>query len=221
MCDKPKDLRELKRFLKETKQDASSNLQHSGPKLDEFLESTKEIVLRETAPVKNRIELAIKALNLGGEPTEICRLLDWREFEKLSLKAFQLNQYEAIKGITFKAKKRRFQIDVLAYKDKTLLCVDCKHWMFSHWFSRLKEATASHLRRTEALAGNIGTLTNKLSFKLSKNFFTIPVMLTLGDPRSRTIDGVPIVSVLQLRDFLYGLPYPSEAGLKYFVSELS
>jgi hypothetical protein len=217
--DASEDLRAIKKVLKKTKQHISPTRNHFlTPILDDFSKSPKENLLSKDVPVEDRIKLAIKALNLGGEPTEVCGLLDWREFEQLSLKAFQLNGYEATKGFTFSSKKRRFQIDILAIKSKTMLCVDCKHWMFSHWFSNLKEATKAHLCRTEAFAKDIDLLTKKLSFKISKKIFIIPVMLTLGDPRSRIIEDVPIVSVLKLRNFLYELPYPPDAGLKYYIT---
>ncbi len=217
------DLRAIKKALKKTRQHVSANRnKDSAPSLEVLSEPSQDaVVCEEDAPIEVRIELAIKALNLGGEPAEICGLLDWKEFEHLSLKAFELNGYEAIKGLTFSSKMGRFQIDVLASKYNIMLCVDCKHWMFSHWFNRLKEATKAHLSRTEAFAKNIKALTNKLPPKLPKKIFIIPVMLTLGDPRSQVIDGVPIVSVLKLRDFLYGLPYPPDSGLKYYIAEIS
>lgn len=180
----------------------------------------KESILPRNASIKERIDKTIEALNQGIDPTKICKLLDWREFEHLSLEAFKLSGYGAIKGFIFNSKNRRFQVDIIAFKYKIILSVDCKHWMFTNWSAKLNEASKNHSKRTEALASNIELFAKKFSIKLSKRNFVIPIILTLGEPRTNVVDRVPIVSVLKLRDFLYGLAYPEDLGFKYYRATL-
>ena len=180
----------------------------------------KKSILPKNESIEVRIKTAIKALNQGRDPEEICRMLDWKEFEFLSLEAFKLSGYQAIKGFIFNSSGRRFQIDIISIRSNIILCVDCKHWAFSNWFSKLKEASENQLKRAEALSKNIELITKKFSIKISNKNYIIPVILTLGDPRTRIVEGVPIVSVLKLNDFLYGLTYPDNLGLKYFISTL-
>ncbi len=180
----------------------------------------KESILPRNASIKERIDKAIEALNQGIDPTKICKLLDWREFEHLSLEAFKLSGYRAIKGFIFNSKNRRFQVDIIAFKYKLILSVDCKHWMFANWSAKLNETSKNHSKRTEALASNIEIFAKKFSIKLSRRNFVIPIILTLGEPRTNVVDSVPIVSVLKLRDFLYGLAYPKDLGFKYYKATL-
>lgn len=181
---------------------------------------SKMLKLPKNASIKVRISKTIEALNQGVDPTKICKLLDWREFEHLSLEAFKLSGYGAIKGFIFNSKNRRFQVDIIAFKHETILSIDCKHWMFTNWFAKLNEASKDHSKRTEALASNIELFAKKFSVKLSRRNFVIPIILTLGEPRTNIVNMVPIVSVLKLRDFLYGLAVPNDLEFKYYKATL-
>ena len=179
----------------------------------------KKESLAKNNPEKVRVELVIKALSLGEDPVKACRPLNWKEFESLSVKLFQLNGYDTIEGFRFNCDRSRFQIDVLALKTNTIICVDCKHWMFPNWSSRIKQASKAQSRRVKALSENIELLYNKLSLKRLKKIFMIPIMLTLDDPGFTIIEDVLIVPILKMSDFLYRLPYPPDSRFKYYVSE--
>jgi len=212
--------KQIKNYLRNGKKLKKSLLfqndidQISNMKIDPI--ENKNSILPKNASIKVRIDEAIKALNQGIDPTKICKLLDWREFEHLSLEAFKLSGYGAVKGFIFNSKNRKFQVDIIAFKYKIILSVDCKHWMFTNWFFKLNEASKDHSKRTEALASNIELFAKKFSIKLSRRNFVIPIILTLGEPRTNVVNKVPIVSVLKLRDFLYGLAYPDDLGFKYY-----
>ena len=221
MRDCIKDLGTIKEELKKTK--PSNHLKRKrASNLSELMlhKKAEDIPIPGRMPSETRIQLALRALNIGGDPVEICSLLNWREFENLSVEAFQLNGYQIINGLTFTSNKKRYQIDVLAAKNNTILCIDCKHWMFFHWHSRIREVVKAHLRRIKALADNIELLSNKFSLKTSERIFIVPVIVTLSDPRNNIVEGVPIVSVLKLGDFIYRMPYLPDAGFKYYIARL-
>ncbi|MEM2964968.1 MAG: hypothetical protein QXE22_05935 [Candidatus Bathyarchaeia archaeon] len=168
-----------------------------------------------------RIDRVVEALNRGGSPSKVCGSLDWWEFEWLIFEAFRLNGFEVLKGFTFTTfSKKRFQIDILALKLNILMSVDCKQWMFPYWSSRIHAASKAHLRRTEALAGHVKHLKAKLPLRGLKKLYLIPVMLTLGDSKIRDAEGIPVVSVLKLKDFLYRFPDPPSSGFKYYIAYL-
>ncbi len=210
----------IKNELKRTKPSSNLNHKHATVLEDYSVSSQEKRIIKEEKSSEERIELALKALNLGGDPIEICKLLDWREFENLSVEAFQLNGYSVINNLTFSSNKKRFQIDLIASKNNSILCIDCKHWMYFHWFSRIKDAAKSHLNRTRAISNEIQILSPKLGLKSSKRIFIVPVIVTLSDPRRNIIEGVPIVSILKLEDFIFRMPHIPDSGFKYYTTNL-
>jgi hypothetical protein len=210
----------IKKELKRTKPSSYLNHKHTTILEDYSVPNQEKKIIKEEKSSEERIELALKALNLGGDPIEICKLLDWREFENLSVEAFQLNGYSVINNLTFSSKKKRFQMDVIASKNNSILCIDCKHWMYFHWFSRIKDAVRKHLNRTRAISNEIQILSPKLALKSSKKIFIAPVIVTLSDPRRNIIEGVPIVSILKLEDFIFRMPLIPDSGFKYYTTNL-
>ncbi|MCW4033633.1 MAG: hypothetical protein NWF08_09625 [Candidatus Bathyarchaeota archaeon] len=213
-------LRIIKEELQRTRPPSHLNHKHTTTLEDYSVPEQEENIIQEEKSSEERIELALKALNLGGDPIEICKLLNWREFENLSVEAFQLNGYSVIDNLTFSSNKKRFQMDVIASKNNSILSIDCKHWMYFYWFSRIKDAVKTHLNRTKALSNEIQILSSKLSLKSSKKIFIVPVIVTLSDPRRNIIEGVPIVSILKLEDFIFRMPYIPDSGFKYYTTNL-
>ena len=214
------ELSVIKNELKRTKPSSHLNHKHTTTLKKFSILEREEKIIRDKKSSEERIELALKAINLGGDPIEISKLLDWREFENLSVEAFQLNGYTVINNFTFSSNKKRFQVDVIASKNNLILGIDCKHWMHFYWFSKIKDAIKSHLNRTKALSNEVQMLSSKLSLKSAKKIFLVPVIVTLSDPRRNIIDGVPIVSILKLEDFIFRMPYIPESGFKYYKPNL-
>jgi len=168
-----------------------------------------------------KINHVVEALNRGGSPSKVCGSLNWGEFEWLIFEAFRMNGFDVLKGFMFTtSSKRRFQIDVIALKLNMLMSVDCKQWTFPYWSSRVHAASKEHLRRTEALVEHVDRLKAKLPLRGLKRVYLVPVMLTLGDSGLREVEGVPVVSILKLKDFLYRFPDPPSSGFKYYVAHL-
>jgi Holliday junction resolvase len=68
-----------------------------------------------------------KDLLKGKTIEEVLEKFDWRGFERTVAEIFESNDFEVKQNFTFKT-KRRYQIDVLARRERIVLCVDCKEW---------------------------------------------------------------------------------------------
>lgn len=151
---------------------------------------------------ENRLKMAIKAIQLGGDIEKVCKKLDWKEFENFVLKALEMNGYNVIKHYRFKYKNKKHEFDILAYNDLFMLCIDCKHWRHGWQKSKLLKAAKMQLDRTIAFS----SLKNEVSFiKKEKTLRIFPVVLTLMDMPFKELIGVPIVSILRFNDFIYRL----------------
>jgi len=163
-------------------------------------------ILKEDNVIKvnfeNRLKIAIKAIQLGGDIEKVCKKLDWKEFENFVLKALEMNGYNVIKHYRFKYKNKKHEFDILAYNDLFMLCIDCKHWRHGWQKSKLLKAAKIQLDRTIAFS----SLKNEISFiKKEKTLRIFPVVLTLMDMPFKELIGVPIVSILRFNDFIYRL----------------
>ena len=75
-----------------------------------------------------RVKLGLYAINQGTDVESICKVLEWKEFENFTAQVFEKNGFQVKKNFRFKAAQRRWEIDVVAYNDPIIVCVDCKRW---------------------------------------------------------------------------------------------
>lgn len=73
------------------------------------------------------LEKIRKDLLKGKTIEEILEKFDWKEFEKTVAEIFESNNFEVKQNFIFKT-KRKYQLDILAKKERIVLCVDCKEW---------------------------------------------------------------------------------------------
>ena len=161
----------------------------------------KKGALIRVSPLQ-RLKIAFRAITLGADIERVCRNLSWKEFEDVTVTAFQTNGYSTIKHFRFRHENRMWEIDVLAIKGKIVVCVDCKRWM-----KRLSASTMS--RVAEAQIGRVKALSkiiDKSTFPAEGRTFLIPMILSLVPASSKFCNGVPIVPILQLQNFLDELP---------------
>jgi Holliday junction resolvase-like predicted endonuclease len=153
-----------------------------------------------------RLKLAVRAISLGADIENVSSFLQWREFESIAAVAFERNGYCVKKNLRFKHAGQRWEIDILAFKEPTVVCVDCKHWHRGMSPSALKKVVEEQVERTSALAESLPNPTIRFEFA-SWNFVKfVPAVLSLVTGRFKFYESVPIVSVLQLQDFLSQLP---------------
>jgi hypothetical protein len=85
------------------------------------------------------------------------------------------------------------QVDIVAESASLVLSVDCKHWKRAVGARGLERLVRAQAARTRQYAG-------RLDQGGARSY--LPVLLTMMDNQLRVVDGVPIVPVTTLRDFL-------------------
>jgi hypothetical protein len=128
---------------------------------------------------------------MGADLDQVARSLSWKEFEEYCALAISAAGYAV--RLNVRLRKPTRQIDILAESPSLVLSVDCKHWGRGASATGLEEAALAQIERTEVCAG--GTLTG-----LGRTF--LPVLLTMVDNQVRVVEGVPVVPLRALREFL-------------------
>lgn len=183
-----------------------NNYQNSAFFMIKKLEADGLINLRDGFLFADRLKLAVSAVNLGLDIETVCHLLDWREFEKLAVLAFESNGYSVVRNLRFKGKENRWEIDALGFKKPFIVCVDCKHWRRGLHPSALKQIIEKHWKRVQALAEVLDSLSHELSISSWRFAKLIPAVLSLVPSRFKIYEGVPVVPIFQFQNFLWQLP---------------
>lgn len=169
---------------------------------------------------QSRLKLAAKAVQLGADIERVSNYLKWQEFEAMAALALDFNGYIAQKNVRFKHAGRRWEIDVVGCKKPLIVCIDCKHWHYGIHSSTIKKMAESQAVRVSAFADSLPNPSTDLpDLKWTRANF-VPVILTLVPFRSKFCDNIPVVSVLQLQDFVSQLPLQVES-LRYFSRSFS
>jgi Holliday junction resolvase-like predicted endonuclease len=153
-----------------------------------------------------RFELAIRALKNHADIEKVTTLLQWREFETMAALACEHNGYSVIKNLHFKNNGRRYEIDIIGYKNCSIICVDCKHWHHTIGKSTLERVAKEQVERVYALTHALPNPKIKIECSSLDSIRFMPVVLSLVKEESKFCHGVPVVSILQLQDFLNQLP---------------
>jgi Holliday junction resolvase-like predicted endonuclease len=171
--------------------------------LEEILNLSSKSVEMQT---QGRLKLAVKALQLGADITQVSEALCWQEFEEMATIALAGNGFTVAKNVRFKHGDRRFEIDAVGCKKPLVVCIDCKHWQKAMAPSTIKTVVEAQSKRTQALAEALpnGSL-NLDCAKWSQAKF-VPAVLSLVASQQKFYHNVPIVSVLQIQDFIHQLP---------------
>ena len=151
---------------------------------------------------EQRLMLAIEALKAHADVGRVCRKLDWREFEELTLKALEANSFSVTKHLVFKHNGHRYEIDLVGSKEPLLLCADCKHWNSGLGRMRIQTAARRQFERIRSLADEIPNLANRLRVAAWRRAVILPTVITLSDTTRGLHEGIPIVPILRLRSFL-------------------
>jgi hypothetical protein len=153
-----------------------------------------------------RLKLAVRALSLGGDIEQIASFLTWQEFEEMAGLALGQNGYSVRRNLRFKHAGRKWEIDVVGCRKPLAICIDCKHWHHSLRPSVIKEVVEEQIERTKALAEALPNPTIRIECTKWEKAKFIPVVLSLMQGATKFHDEVPVVSVLQLQDFVNKLP---------------
>jgi hypothetical protein len=167
-----------------------------------------------------RLQLAVRIISLGVDIESVSSFLQWKEFESVTAVAFERNGYSAKKNLRFKYAGRKWEIDVVGFKQPLVVCVDCKHWHHGMSPSAVKKIVEEQGERTFSLAESLPNPMIKAEFVSWDYLKLVPAVLSLVPSRFKFYDKVPIVPVLQLQDFLRQLPAYADS-LKHFSKHLT
>ena len=166
----------------------------------------KEIAGSIELTPSQRIRIAFLALRTGADFRRVCTTLSWSEFEKIAADTFELNGYEVIKNFHFKHESRRWEMDIIAFEKPSIICADCKHWKHGWRRAATEKAAQAQIDRTEAFAKALPNYRQKMKLEKWQTAKVMPMILSLEAGPVKFFDGVPIVPVLQLQDFINELP---------------
>lgn len=129
---------------------------------------------------KQRIELIIFTLKQGCDIERICKVLGWREFEDLTAFILNQNSFEVVTHFRFKRLKKRYEIDVVGFKEPTILSVECKHWRRSWQRAATLNAVRTQVKRTRALAQFILDPQDRFETAGWRDVRLVPMLVTLS-----------------------------------------
>jgi hypothetical protein len=164
--------------------------------------------LIEASP-SQRLGMAMTALALGADFERVCSSLSWKEFEGVTGQAFEANGYRVIRNFHFKDLSRRWELDVLGLKQPIALCADCKHWKRGWRNAASASAVQAQIERTAALSEALPRYARVLRIESWTRARLVPVVLSLVKGPCKFYNGVPVVPVLQIQDFISEAPLGS------------
>jgi len=114
----------------------------------------------------------------------------WQNFEWLAAFIFEKNNFRVKVNTVKTHNKTKRQYDVIAWKGNQTFLVECKKWAGNRYrLSAMKKAVEQHKERTRFFAA----VTNEAA---------IPLLVTLIEEEIRVYEGVPIVPVQKLNQFV-------------------
>jgi len=155
-----------------------------------------------TASLNQRLELAIKAVQAGGDLERVSRALGWLEFEEIVARIFEENGYDVKRRFRFQADGRRWEIDILATRRPLIVCAECKHWAKGLGNTTARRIAEIHLEKVETLSRSTRGLKGRMGIEGWGQATMIPMALSLQPARERIYRRIPVVSVYGLPGFL-------------------
>lgn len=141
---------------------------------------------------KDRLQMALVALQAGCDAEQVCQRLSWKDFEKLASEALLEQNYRTRTNVRFT--RPRMEIDVLGLDGSFAIAFDCKHWKRAGP-SALARFCEKQVARAEEL------------LRRERNIeMVVPALLTLHAGHVGCMaGGVPVVPVAALRSFVTDL----------------
>jgi hypothetical protein len=132
---------------------------------------------------------AIALAKLGADLDAVAKSLEWEDFEAFCAMVLTASGYEVRRNVRLRKPTR--QIDIVAESPSLVLVVDCKHWRKGLGLSSLGPIISAQAERAGLLL--------KAHPKTKPH---LPVIITVLDNQARVVDGVPVVPLQGLKDFL-------------------
>jgi len=144
----------------------------------------------------DKMRAAILLCSLGEPLEDVSKMLTWSEFEDMVSTLLESVGYEVRRRV--RLKEPRCEIDVVAAKGDLALVIDCKHWKKTLGYSTMQRIIEAQIKRAKVLS------TSNLSLIKGCDKF-LPVILTLYSERPEIVEGVPVVPINLLSDFISGV----------------
>jgi len=134
----------------------------------------------------------------GFNLIELAYKMNWRDFEGFVALLLKRQGYTVHRNLRFKAGEKRYELDILASRFNIILAIDCKRWVRAPR-SKLKKAALAQEKRAKALA-----MSMPINFydKAKREVKIIPLIVSLIVPQAEIFEGVPVVNIYSLKDFL-------------------
>ncbi len=152
-----------------------------------------------------RINLAKRAVQLGGNIAEVMELLTWKDFEGFVAAVLTENNYECVESFRRRGNSsiQGMEIDVIGARGRTIIAIDAKMWSIrSGKTSALKRAAERQKERTQELSKELDILSNKLTRLTSGEYKLVPVLVTWLVEDVELHEGVPVVPIFKLNSFI-------------------
>jgi hypothetical protein len=142
----------------------------------------------------------------GEEIEKIVEEIDWKEFEELVMSILEEHDFQAYHNFRFKTDKL-YEIDVLGVKRNLILGIDCKRWNKGRYKkSGLKNAVKAQKERVKQLKRILEeNIMTRDVLDISEKLKTIPLIVTWFEEDLMEHDGVFIIPVWKLNQFLLSL----------------
>ncbi len=151
-----------------------------------------------------KVQVAIRALQLGEPARQILQSLTWQEFEEFVAHVFTYYDFQVHHRFRFST-NRRFEIDIIARRKPILFCIDCKQYgVRLGKASVLRTATEEQLLRTKILANNFARFQADLECLDWQAPLFVPILVTMMLEDIQFNDRIPIVPASKLNGFLLG-----------------
>ncbi len=195
-------------LVKDLKEDCKLPLQVTAKLLDKLYIEGLINLENESIDVteSNRLKLAVKTVDLGGDIELVSKYLLWQEFEGMAILALKNNGFSVSKNVRFKHVDRKWEIDAVGCKKPLVVCIDCKHWQRRMAPSVLGRVVEAQAERTAALAAFLPNTKCRLECTKWEKAQFVPAILSLVQSSYKFYDNVPIVPILQLQDFIFQIP---------------
>ncbi len=194
-----------------SKKELLTLIQTSENKASEYIENLigKNFLSKEneflTVSPDQKIMLVIEALNQGLPIDIVCRYISWKDFELTVKNILEFMGYKTLTRQRLKINKKIFEVDILAFHEDIILCIDCKQWKRGLGASTINHMVKKQLKRAEAVAKNLKKIKESLGERIKeKEVKILPLIITLAESSYKVYDKVPIVPILKLKSFLEG-----------------
>ncbi|MEM3713730.1 MAG: restriction endonuclease [Nitrososphaeria archaeon] len=138
------------------------------------------------------LSIIIYLIRHGVDIEEFCGVIEWNDFEEFIKKILEEYGFRTLRS--FRLKKPRLEVDILALKKDFGLVVDCKQWRKTLSPSALNSIVMKQVERAKIIL-----LKEKV---LLQNKFLVPIVVTLYPQPTKFVDGVPIVPVERFKSFV-------------------